>query len=985
LIHFYKRKKFESFLLHLHSTLSEATHGPVIFRSELEKQRGKMGGVGRTLLMLTTLCGLVSVGLGESCEMLETAADAFSVQFPTDRRGQLKSLDTIEVSAYFSDIVDKSCADDLVLTMEQPDGSWQEVEAKKQNKKDRNKGQRFNLWKVSPIIPCRTNRFRLMSGEHFVDAELAPAALEDMEDFEYKPGQPQNTVYADSELKWDALECATGYNVEIMNANTEETIRNEVVDENSVYLSELEYCEEYEYFIVPVVGETESLDDEVFGDFTKEPNHDILSDIKMIVETTEDTAVISWEITDQVRCVDKYEVEVCEAADNSECLTETVYSPVGEYTLTVQLEGLKQATAYQIILAAVYRGDIYYKDVKNQFNTKLDMEEFKVEAVADFETVTITWSDVAIAESYILYRQYSAGEWVEVAEVGDDVTFQSEEEPCMDIAYAVGVVTSDMNYDKKESNTVNLKLDESLPFSPSEQSVFTDFDGATLSWTHLACIEAYQVFICDDQMVECSSNITLASDIMDEDGLFLDLEDLTPCTSYNIEVVPHIGDHAWQGTPLLLEVTTEQYLEPPPQDSLQVSEWSPDTPVRISWDNTSCAETYEVFFEDTMDQESYFYRTAEGDSIEFDSPERNSCTEYEFQIVAIAGENRSEDSTVGHFFVGPTVTDLLNFEPEVMVGISSVDMTIPNSKALKCIDQYHIQICDHEGLCPVNEIIETNADDEETFPFSSQDLISATEYTVSLSLVYAEETLHTFQKEITTQMDLEGVELQTSPEEDLVYLEWQEVYGADKYEIGIQYGADGSPEAMETSDNYTQITQRMCSKATYSLRAMRQGEADPTIIYSEEVTTFLNDTEPYMASNLVIDLQENTTTITWDHLGSCIDHYVIILNDSAVLEHTVAEGDSHVLVSLDNLEDCKQYKLKIVPVFTNYESWEAEPEVQQEFKRLDDKKCVIPKVTRQAVPSAKRVSGSSSPKTYPVALATLTLISAIVRYAGTRW
>eukprot|EP00090_Calanus_glacialis_P005802 TRINITY_DN14506_c0_g1_i1.p1 TRINITY_DN14506_c0_g1~~TRINITY_DN14506_c0_g1_i1.p1 ORF type:complete len:880 (-),score=197.62 TRINITY_DN14506_c0_g1_i1:108-2723(-) len=868
--------------------------------------------------------------------------------------------------------------------MEQPDGSWQEVEAERKIKRDRkSKSKRFFLWKVSSIVPCRTNRFRLMSGENYIEAELAPADLEDMEDLEFSPGQPQNIIYANDELKWDTLECATSYQVDILKIDDGEgeDVRSEVINENSIYLPELEYCKEFEYIIFPYVGEFESQDDEAIGEFTREPNHDVLSALEMTAEASEDTVSVSWEVSNDVRCIDKYEVEVCEADDTTMCHAKTVYDPDEELLFKVDIDGLKQATEYRITLAAVYRGNVYYKDIKKQFNTKLDLEGFKVEALADFDSVTITWSDVAIAQSYIVYRQYGAEDWVRLAQVADDVTFQSEEEPCIDIAYAVAVVTSDMNYDKKESNTVNLKLDESLPFLPTEQSVVMDVDGATLSWTHLACIDAYEVFICDEQMMECSSNITLASEIIDDDGLFLDIEDLTPCTTYNVEIVPHIGDHGWLGDPLALEITTEQYLEPPSQDSVYVEAWSPHSPVRISWENTSCAESYEIFFEDTMAEESYFYFYPESENIEFDSPERNSCTEYEFQIVAVAGENRSEDSTTGHFFVGPTKLSLEQFKPNIeMVDISSVNMTIPNSRALKCIDEFSITICTPDGNCPVNEVIDMNADDEENFPFNAEGLTSATDYTVSIYMVYEGETLHTFTDDISTPMDLYGVNLTASLEGDLVYLEWQEVYGADEYEIGQQYGAaDTPPEVMVTTTGVMETTQAMCSTATYTLTVKHQGQADKTVIYSDEVTTYLNDTEPFMASNLNIDHEENNTTLTWDHLGSCIDHYVIILNDKAVVEHPMTEGDSHVSVSLDNVENCKEYKLKIVPVFTSGEKWEAEPEIQQEFKRLDDKKCVIPKVTRQAVKALKRGSGSSSLSS---SLVSLFLISVIVRYLG---
>jgi len=945
---------------------------------------------GRTLLIFAIISCLASICQSESCAMLETARDAFSVKFETDRRGRLKSLDTIEVSFYYSDRVDKSCADDLVLHMEMPDGSWEEVSARKQDKRDKKRGRkRYFLWKVEDILPCRINRFRLVSGENYIESELEPAELEDLEEFEFAPGSPKNIVYASDELKWDPIECATEYKVEVVKLdNQDEEIFNENIGDTSVFLSGLKYCHEYEYVIYPMIGDFESTDDEEFGEFTKEPSYDVLSALDISVEASEDDALISWEITDEILCVDKYIVEVCEVNNIEECKKEIVYDPVEENTFSVKVDELKQATAYQVSLAAVYRGqDDWYKDFKTEFNTMLDVGGFKVEAIADFENVTITWSDVSIAQRYILYRQLSGrDDWEVLADDVDDVMYQLHEEPCIDITYAVAVVTSEMEYDKKESNSVNLQLDESQPFFPKEQSVVMFVDAATLSWTHLECIDAYEVSISDEQMLTKSTNHTLASDIVGEEGLFYEIEGLTPCTFYTVEVVPMIGGERWSGAPLTLEMATDQLLEPPSQDSVEVGEWTPDTPVRISWDNTSCALEYEVYFEDTKDQNSYFYKITEEESVEFDSLERNSCTEYMFQIAAIAGNNRSEDTSIGHFFVGPSVSSLEEFSPDISVGISSVDMTIPNTDALKCIDSYEITICTSEGYCPVDDIIEPNADDEDTFPFRADNLTSATDYSVSLFLIYGEETLHTYSTEFSTPLDLYGVEFRASSQDVAdVYLEWDEVFGADEYEIGQEIAGSAADQAKSehqtVTTTYAYMEQPACTTATYSLTPRRRGQGSDTK-YTEEVTTYLNTTEPYVVENLDIELGESSTTLTWDHLGSCVDYYRVVLNDETVLEHRVPLGSSEVVVTLDSLETCVSYTLNLVPVFTNSEEWEGEG--GREVKRLDDKSCEVPKVTRREEPSLKSQSPlprvSSSPTSGPIALLSITLTMLVMRW-----
>lgn len=925
-----------------------------------------MGGATRSVLVLSVLFCWISAGLSETCDMLPSADDSFSVQFETGRNGNIKSLDKIEVSAYFNNIVDRACAEDLTLTMQQPDGTWGEVEAEKQTKKDRKRREKYFLWKVSPVVPCRVNKFRLMSGENFVEAEFSPASLADMEDLEYRPGTPQNIKYLDDELKWDAIECATSYTVDIFDYNGEEVLK-ETVNENTIRLDDLEYCEEFEYTIFPFVGEFESADDEGNGEFTKQPNIDALYDLEVDVEAAKESAAISWEMSKDISCIDKYRVEVCEVKDDTECQEGIVYNPVDESVFNLDISGLKKAHAYQVVLTAYYRGNEFYRQIKKEFETLLDLEEFKVEAVADYETVTIAWDDVAIANSYIVYRQYEDEEWSRIADVTDDLTFQSEEEPCMDITYAVTVVTSDNNYDKKESNTVNLQLDESLPFLPDYQNVEATHEGATLTWTHLACIHEYEVNICDELMLECSTTTTPASEIIHDDEIIYDIEDLTPCTTYIVEVFPQIAGNSWQGDPLVLEITTDMSLTPPPQDSIQVETWTPQTPVSITWENTSCAESYELFIEDRTDADIYFYKTVDSQSVVFENEDVNPCTEYEFQIVATAGENRSEDASIGHFFVGPEKSSLQEIHPNVIVGIFSIEITIPMNRGTKCIEQYEISVCTFDEECPILEVLEKNGDG---FTFSYEDLLPATDYTIHLIPLYDGEKLQTldeaFTQDISTLMDLEGISLEANlePEQtNIVQLEWQEVKGADEYEIRQQYGADQERAlVLTTGELSAAIEQSLCSTATYSLLAKRRGGAAEQTIYSSEVTAFLNDTEPYMAANLNIDMEDNRTTITWDHLGPCIASYSVLFNNkqgqNIEQEESPGAGDPQVSATTDRLENCKLYKLEIVPTFTNGEEWQAEPEVQQEMTRLDDKKCVVPKVVRHA--SAKHQIASSA-------------------------
>jgi len=269
-----------------------------------------------------------------------------------------------------------------------------------------------------------------------------------------------------------------------------------------------------------------------------------------------------------------------------------------------------------------------------------------------------------------------------------------------------------------------------------------------------------------------------------------------------------------------------------------------------------------------------------------------------------------------------------------------------------------------DGMCPVNEIIENN---ENGVQFTNEELSPATDYIVNLIPLYKGEKLQTsdeaFTRDISTLMNLDGLSVSgyaSADEYDTVHVSWQEVVGADEYEVHQQYGADQEVQLVMKTDKLSVVVEQdTCTTATYALTAIRRGQASETIVYSQEITTFINDTEPYMASGLNIDMDETKTTINWKHLGSCIARYSLFFNDDKGAEYDPIASDSAISVSTEHLENCKSYRVTIVPHFINGDEWQAEPEVQQEIKRLDDAKCVIPKVPRNAK-SMKQLSPTSN-------------------------
>lgn len=920
-----------------------------------------MEGKAKALIVFLLFTCIVEI-IGEQCELLESGEDSFSVRFETDRRGDLKSLDTIEVVAYYNEIIPAHCTDQLFLTMEVTDGEYRVIMEQRQTKRDRKKKQRYFLWKVSSVVPCRTNRFRLVVGEQFLEAELPPADIEYMEKFEFKPGKLSNIKYRYDQLSWDRLQCATDYKVEIFNINDETEIVNDITSETNIDLSNFDHCEEYEYVIIPHVGEFESVDDEGYGEFTRAPNLDTLKDLEIEVEPSVRSAIISWVISEDVSCVDKYDVQVCKVHDDNYCITETVYDPNDEMRFQVNIIGLGQAMPYIVRLKAVYRGNTFYKSEEKHFDTRIDLDTFNVKAESEFGVVTVSWPLVAIADSYQVYRQYKdSDDWELLGEVNNSPIFETNEEPCVDVTYAVSVVTSDMHYNMKETNSVTILLDDSLAFAPEDLGVVPSTTNAMITFKHLECIDSYKTSICDEYNV-CSEDEEQAEYNIEEDMVIVNVPNLVPCEMYYVHVVPHLYERPWQGEPLIVDILTEELLEPPTEESISIEEWSQNSPMMISWENTTCATGYELFFQNMNEHEDYLYKLSEEMSVVIENEELRSCTDYEFQIVAVSGENRSADATLGHLRVGPLIGSLEQFEPNIIMGVQSLDITFPDDKDLRCIDEYLIDICEIDGECIIRE---SKTFDDEMPSFSTDGLTPASVYNIEIRLKYKGEEVHLYSNNSATRLDMEGIELDVTVDVDRVHLKWPAVKGADEYDISMLTYGDGLYDFFEAiTDNFLDIQQAECSTATYKLEAVSRGVVEEKSVRSREVITLVNDTEPYIADNLIVDMGDVSISMQWSHLGPCVARYQLQLGDNDPVQVEVKKDDFEAIadISVDTLKPCKDYELKIIPVFINDQIWESqEVAVQRTVKTMDSNMCEVKKVSRRAESeSLKRVSAGTS-------------------------
>jgi len=928
------------------------------------------------MFRLAALILIVCLGVGaadtEDCKLLESAEEYVTVQFETDRYGELKSLEKAEVTAYFKQVVERDCFDRLTLMIQQSDGSWKEIDNSKRQTKRKRRAGHFYTWKVSPIVPCKTNLFRVGVGENYIQKELAPASLEDLEANEFHPGEPKNLTFEDNRLTWEAPQCATGYVVEIYSIKTEVVVFRVDTENTYIDVTGVDFCEEFQFTLIPKVGQYEVGDNEVYDDYTVAPDIEVIKSIDVEIDTEEYQATVSWDTSLSVSCIDKYEVQICETLHKSACKREVIYESLDpdNLQLIASFEDLKQATSYELTFSAIYQGSVFYKSPRKQFSTKLDSDGFNVAATANFNRVSISWSPVSTAIEYKVYKRYEQEEdWKVVADVVEE-HFETEEEPCNNVTFAVAVLTEDTSYDLKATDTLEIQLDNTVDFEPENFVKFEMIDTIELSWDHSTCIQYYEIWWCsrDKSEDECNHDEFLASE---EERFSKYLSNLEPCTTYDISVLP-VG---WLGYPLELEATTQKSVAAPPAESIKINLSTNsffEEQFTIEWDKVKCADSYKLEF--VIDGREKIVEETANNSFLFTPSKLRSCTKLELEVFSISEEDDISGSNYADYHVGPKMDQLQKFTSEAVVAPRGVDLRyIPDVLRqwdLDCVEEVKIEFCPEQGDC-------SNSSDPKAAYFYTE---PASTYFLTIDLFYNSKLVHSYTETIRTPLDFSDVEIEGTlidESDNLVLLEWNKIEGAEEYFIQTYYENPGIfIDPVRTKDLNITVEQDFCSLAVYTLQAVIGEEIYEHKIASNNVTTFMNDTEPFRPEYLEIDLEQPETVISWEHNDEmCVDNYLIVLNDEEVFEQKiVTEAAGNISVALD-LPTCKEFDLKIVPRMGE-RRWSAEPEVLRTFMRKNAVNCEVPKVARQAKASLMQSSGT--PSNVPSTLCLiLTLVSVI--------
>ena len=291
------------------------------------------------LLILGVLLGIAGV-LSEECSD-QVIKDSFQVSFVKGRNGEIRSLDTVEVTFDYGKV--KTCVNNEEPKLFVPNDSWVEVAG---GRKRRNTWS----WNVRGVKPCRDTEFLLQIGDKQVVNTLEAQSDQVLVDHYYSLGATEAVTYIprDQVVEWSEVICATGYHIEMVDID-QKIVEHDVTENRlSSEIADLAPCQYMEMFITPYVMDSDNRDrrDETKFDFEKIPN--ISQGFLVFSDVTSNSVDMKVQL-DSLRCVESLSVEIAER-DSDDTLDTKVLNQ-NSNDETISFEDLIQETDYVIKIA----------------------------------------------------------------------------------------------------------------------------------------------------------------------------------------------------------------------------------------------------------------------------------------------------------------------------------------------------------------------------------------------------------------------------------------------------------------------------------------------------------------------------------------------------------------------------------------------------------------------------------------------------------
>jgi hypothetical protein len=295
-----------------------------------------------------------------------------------------------------------------------------------------------------------------------------------------------------------------------------------------------------------------------------------------------------------------------------------------------------------------------------------------------------------------------------------------------------------------------------------------------------------------------------------------------------------------------------------------------------------------------------------------------SCSEYDFKVVAVIGDKYS-DETLETFITHPGVNAAEKLKPIIIPTSQGITAKWKGFEKLSCINNYVVAVCKEGNDCPESSNI--NRDNSlEFLQFSTKlPLEECSDYSLHIKPIFPGVNL--YEKVVSFRTlspplanltsKLTAIEAVAS-EEQMIKVKWNTIQCAKHYKVYQKINTpDGEWERIGiTSKNYFK----------QGVKVSVDEEESEIVEFKRAVMSKLDKSGPYIPPNLQITETPDGARLSWDH-GKCINHYRIrsceseghdrvCYEEQEVVENSEKHKVSHTIT---NLKPCSDYILEVYP------------------------------------------------------------------------
>eukprot|EP00092_Neocalanus_flemingeri_P105865 GFUD01135762.1.p1 GENE.GFUD01135762.1~~GFUD01135762.1.p1 ORF type:complete len:785 (-),score=164.61 GFUD01135762.1:1070-3424(-) len=343
--------------------------------------------------------------------------------------------------------------------------------------------------------------------------------------------------------------------------------------------------------------------------------------------------------------------------------------------------------------------------------------------------------------------------------------------------------------------------------------------------------------------------------------------------------------------------------------------------VALSWDASLCATSYLVVFMGPDGKEIENEVTENTATI----TEFEACSQYDVYVTAVIDESYS-DEAYDTISTHPSASAAEKLDPKVSPSINSVKAQWDAYGKLSCVNAYAVKVC-KDGVCGEAATVEL----DNTLPVleftSTGELDQCSDYTISVKPIYEGKDLA--EKVVpfrTLSPPVQDVNIKLMPvnavagDEQMITVSWSAVQCASAYEIFQHVSApDGDWETIGTSEaTELSIKGVPCTEYRYGVKVSIDGVQSDIVEAEAAVMTPIDNSVPYVASNLISEPSTDSIELSWDH-AKCITSYRIkICKDGSAEEECpgetieIEDPSTHNLTrTIENLSPCSGYSMQI--------------------------------------------------------------------------